>query len=99
MSLLKSGNFDPRAAMDADTLEAANQMILSPVAMPNGLSPGMKLGALGVGLLAILTFSSLASSRNDANQIAAKPNAITTTAVVPPGGLVPQATLRPGPPE
>ena len=99
MSLLKSGNVDPRANMDSDTLEAANQKILSPVAMPNGLSPGMKLGVVGIGLLAILTFSSLANSRNEANQIAAQPATVTTAAVVPPGGLVPQPTLRPGPPE
>jgi type IV secretion system protein VirB10 len=99
MSLLKSGKVDPRAAMDTDALDAANQMILSPVAMPNGLSPGMKLGIAGIGLLAILTFSSLANSRNAANQIAAKPAAVTPTAIVPPGGLVPQPTLRPGPPE
>ena len=72
MSLLKSGNVDPRANMDTDTLEEANQKILSPVAMPNGLSPGMKLGVLGIGLLAILTFSSLANSRNEAKQAAAE---------------------------
>jgi hypothetical protein len=41
---------DPRSALDPDTLEDANQKILSPVAMPNGLSPGMKLGVLGIGL-------------------------------------------------
>ena len=99
MSIFKSGNTDPRSAIDSDTLEEANQKILSPVAMQNGLSPGMKLGVLGIGLLAILTFTSLASSRNDATQIAEKANAITTTAVVPPGGLVPQVMLRPGPPE
>jgi hypothetical protein len=63
MSLLKSGNNDPRSAIDAELLEEANQKILSPVAMPNGLSPGMKLGVLGIGLLAILTFTSLANSR------------------------------------
>lgn len=99
MSIFKSGNMDPRTAIDADTLEEANQRILSPVAMPNGLSPGMKLGVVGIGLLAILTFSSLANSRNEADQIAAKPAAASTPAVVPPGGLVPQPTLRPGPPE
>jgi type IV secretory pathway VirB10-like protein len=99
VSIFKSGNMDPRTAIDSDTLEEANQRILSPVAMPNGLSPGMKLGVVGIGLLAILTFSSLANSRNEANQITAKPAAVSTPAVVPPGGLVPQPTLRPGPPE
>lgn len=99
VSIFKSGNRDPRTAIDADTLEEANQRILSPVAMPNGLSPGMKLGVVGIGLLAILTFSSLANSRNEADQVATQAAARTATAVVPPGGLVPQPTLRPGPPE
>lgn len=99
VSIFKSGNMDPRTAIDSDTLEEANQRILSPVAMPNGLSPGMKLGVVGIGLLAILTFSSLANSRNEADQVATKPAAVSTPAVVPPGGLVPQPTLRPGPPE
>jgi len=97
--MFKSGNTDPRTAIDADTLEEANQRILSPVAMPNGLSPGMKLGVVGIGLLAILTFSSLAKSRNEADQVAAQPATRTAAAVVPPGGLVPQPILRPGPPE
>jgi type IV secretion system protein VirB10 len=99
VSIFKSGNTDPRTAIDSDTLEEANQRILSPVAMPNGLSPGMKLGVVGIGLLAILTFSSLANSRNEADQVAAQAATRTATAVVPPGGLVPQPTLRPGPPE
>ena len=99
VSIFKSGNRDPRTAIDSDTLEEANQRILSPVAMPNGLSPGMKLGVVGIGLLAILTFSSLANSRNEADQVAAQAAARTAAAVVPPGGLVPQPTLRPGPPE
>jgi type IV secretion system protein VirB10 len=99
VSIFKSANTDPRTAIDSDTLEEANQRILSPVAMPNGLSPGMKLGVVGIGLLAILTFSSLANSRNEADQVAAQAAARTATAVVPPGGLVPQPMLRPGPPE
>lgn len=99
VSIFKSGNTDPRTSIDPDTLEEANQRILSPVAMPNGLSPGMKLGVVGIGLLAILTFSSLANSRNEADQVAAQAAAVSTSAVIPPGGLVPQPTLRPGPPE
>ena len=98
MSMFKSGNTDPRTAIDADTLEEANQRILSPVAMPNGLSPGMKLGVVGIGLLAILTFSSLAKSRNEADQVAAQPSNRPAPAVVPPGRLVPQPNFRPGPP-
>ncbi len=100
MSVLKSSSADPREEMDADTLQDANQQILSPVAIPAGLSPGMKLGVLGIGLLGTLTFSTLATSRSDANQSAAQTaKAAASTTQIPKGGFVPPATLRPGPPE
>lgn len=100
MTRLKSAATDPRAAMEIDDLKAANAQIASPVAMPAGLSPGLKLGFVGVGLLGILTFTTLATSRSDANERAGT-SAIATTlpTAIPKGGLVPQATLRPGPPE
>ena len=101
MTALKSGTADPRATMAAETLEDANHQIISPVAMPAGLSPGIKLGFVGIGLLGILTFTTLATSRGDANQssTAAPPAAAAVATVIPRGGLVPQATLLPGPPE
>ncbi len=100
MTALKPDGTDPRTAMDAEALEGANQQILSPVAMPVGLSPGMKLGFVGIGLLGILTFTTLATSRSDANQVATPaPAAASVATVIPQGGLVPKATLRPGPPE
>ncbi|OYY69335.1 MAG: hypothetical protein B7Y44_06700 [Sphingomonadales bacterium 28-55-16] len=100
MNMLKSGSVDPRVGMDAGVLEDANQQILSPVAMPEGLSPGMKLGVLGVGLLGILTFTTLATSRSDANQSAAQlAKAVPGATALPKSGFVPPATLRPGPPE
>jgi type IV secretion system protein VirB10 len=102
MTVLKSGDADPRAAMDAEILKDANQPILSPVAMPDGLSPGMKLGVLGVGLLGIITFSTLASSRIDANPAApadAAANSSMAARGVSTGGFVQPATLLPGPPE
>jgi type IV secretion system protein VirB10 len=100
MSVLKSGEADPRSAMDAEALEKANQPVLSPVAMPAGFSPGMKLGFVGIGLLGILTFTTLATSRSDANQTnASVPAAASVATVIPQGGLVPKAVLKPGPPE
>ncbi len=96
MSILKSAAADPRADMAPDALDAANQAVLSPVAMPAGLSPGMKLGVVGIGLLGIITFTTLASSRGDAAKSAmTKPVA----AVAPVGGLVPSPVLVPGPAE
>jgi hypothetical protein len=100
MTVLKANGADPRTAMDADALDDANQQILSPVAMPAGLSPGLKLGFVGIGLLGVLTFTTLATSRGDANSpTKAVPGAAAVATVVPQGGLVPKAVLRPGPPE
>ena len=100
MSVLKSSGVDPRAAMDSEALDSANQPVFSPVAMPAGLSPGMKLGFVGIGLLGILTFTTLATSRGDANQTnAPAPAAASVATVIPQGGLVPNAVLKPGPPE
>ena len=99
MSVLKSDANDPRTEMAAEVLEDANQPVLSPVAMPAGLSPGMKLGFVGIGLLGILTFTTLATSRGDATQAATKATGPTVANIVPQGGLVPNPVLRPGPPE
>ena len=100
MTRLKSTNADPRAAMEVDELKAANAQIASPVAMPAGLSPGLKLGFIGIGLLGILTFTTLATSRSDANERAStSASAAAVPSAIPKGGLVPPATLRPGPPE
>ena len=99
MSVLKTEGTDPRANMEAGALEDANAPVLSPVAMPAGLSPGMKLGFVGIGLLGILTFTTLATSRGDATQAGAKAALPMTATAVPAGGIVPKAVLRPGPPE
>jgi Bacterial conjugation TrbI-like protein len=98
MSILKSGKADPRADMAPEALDAANQPVFSPVAMPAGLSPGMKLGVVGIGLLGIITFATLASSRGDATRsVAVKPP--VNAAIAPPGGFVPKGVLLPGPAE
>lgn len=100
MTLLKTSATDPRGAMDSNALDEANAQIASPVAMPTGLSPGLKLGFIGIGLLGILTFTTLATSRSDANEAgAALPASAAVASAVPKGGFVPAATLKPGPPE
>ncbi|MVZ97469.1 TrbI/VirB10 family protein [Sphingorhabdus sp. IMCC26285] len=99
MNHLKPEGADPRSEMQAEALESANAPVLSPVAMPAGLSPGLKLGFVGIGLLGILTFTTLATSRGDASQTAAKQTGSTVANIVPQGGLVPKAVLLPGPPE
>ena len=99
MNHLKPEGTDPRTELNAEALESANAPVLSPVAMPSGLSPGLKLGFVGIGLLGILTFTTLATSRGDATQTSGKQTGTTVANIVPQGGLVPQAVLLPGPPE
>ncbi len=98
MSSFKSDQIDPREAMASETLDDANQPVFSPVAMPAGLSPGMKLGIVGISLLGIITFTTLASSRGDAAKSAVKPVA-SASAIAPTAGFVPKPTLLPGPPQ
>jgi hypothetical protein len=100
VSILKSRTADPRTLIEPDALDAANQLPLSPVAMPTGLTPGLKLGFVGVALLGILTFTTLATSRGDASKsFAVRPLPSSAVAVAPPAELVPKAVLLPGPPE
>ena len=99
MSALKPETSDPRASLSADALDAANQPVFSPVAMPAGLSPGLKLGIIGIGLLGVITFSTLASSRGDAAKTAGLKPAPSVANIAPAGGFVPKATLLPGPPQ
>ncbi len=100
MSIFKADKADPRANMEPEALDVANQRALSPVAMPAGLTPGLKLGFAGIGLLGIITFTSLASSRGDATKSqGVRPNTNTTTMAAPVGGFVPPAPLVPGPPQ
>lgn len=99
MNHLKPEGTDPRTELNSEALESANAPVLSPVAMPSGLSPGLKLGFVGIGLLGILTFTTLATSRGDATQTSGKQTGTTVANIVPQGGLVPQAVLLPGPPE
>lgn len=100
MSMLKSGAADPRASINSDVFDGMGQPMLTPVAMPGGLTGGMKLGIVGIGLLGILTFTTLSANRGDALEVSAKRAAVgPVAAVAPPGGLVPKAVLQPGPPE
>ena len=99
MKFFGAQSVDPRGAIDADALEASTPNMLSPVAMPTGLTPELKLGIVGISLLGILTFTSLASSRGEAAKIPANRPGANVTAVAPPGGLVPKPVLLPGPPE
>ncbi len=97
MQFFKPGKSDPRSHMEPDALNAANQAVLSPVAMPAGYSPGMKLGMIGIGLLGVITFTTLAGSRGNAAKSPALKPAANVVAVAPPGGFVPKPALLAGP--
>lgn len=58
----------------------------------------MKLGIVGIGLLGVITFTTLVSSRGDAAKTAVKP-APSVATVVPASGFVPKPALLPRPPQ
>jgi type IV secretory pathway VirB10-like protein len=63
MSLLKSSVRDPRSSLSSDALDEANQRALPAFPPTSSLSPGLGLGVVGIGLLGVLTFASLANQR------------------------------------
>lgn len=90
---------DPRQAMDQDALAEANRRASPQISVASGFTPGMAAGVCGIGLLGIITFSSLAAQRNNAEQ--ATPAVAATTSVAPGiAGNTPQHGLIPvRPPE
>ena len=73
---------DPRVAMDSDLLAEANRRASPQITVASSFTPGVAAGVCGIGLLGILTFSSLAANRTDVQPTVASP-AQTGTAVDP----------------
>ncbi len=82
---------DPRLAMDEDALDAANRRAAPQVRIASGFSPGLAVGILGVGALALLTYGTLANSRMNA----AKQRATTSAYTPPRPASGPNAALTP----
>ena len=77
---------DPRQAMGDNALAEANRRASPQISVASGFTPGMAAGLCGIGLLGIITFSSLAAQRNNAGQQAGQP-VVAGAAVAP--GMVP----------
>jgi type IV secretion system protein VirB10 len=73
---------DPRAAMDEDALAEANRRASPKISVASGFTPGLAAGIFGIGLLGVITFSSLSAQRGSLQQrgmSAAAVGAVPTT--------------------
>jgi type IV secretory pathway VirB10-like protein len=59
---------DPRAAMDEGALAEANRRASPKIVVAGGFTPGMAAGICGIGLLGLMTFSSLSAQRSNMQQ-------------------------------
>lgn len=59
---------DPRIALDEDALAQANRRASPQIAVASGFTPGLAAGLCGIGLLGVITFSTLAAQRTSAQQ-------------------------------
>lgn len=93
MSVLKSGT-DPRAALSDGILDEANRRASPNLVTASGISPGFALGFVGIGLLGVLTFTTLTNGRTSATvpaMVATKP--VPAPAVIPVGPPSPKPVL------
>ncbi len=91
----KSG-FDPRQAIDNDALAEANRRASPQITLASGFTPGMAAGVCGIALLGIMTFSSLAAQRNNAQPLAGQ---AAGSAALVPGGANGQTIIPVRPPD
>ena len=86
------GGTDPRQALGSDALAEANRRASPQITVASGFTPGMAAGLCGIGLLGIITFSSLAAQRGTTQQsagtqaiagAAAFPGAANGRAIIP----------------
>lgn len=84
MELEAKMDADPRLGMDEDALAEANRRASPQLSVASGFTPGLAAGLFGIGLLGVITFSSLAAQRNNAQpQAGSEPTAV---AAPPPAG-------------
>ncbi len=95
MTLLKSTPRDPRLSLTPDALEEANRRALPDLPRASSLSPGLMLGLAGVGLLGVLTFTSLARERTKL-AVSPVPSAVPVAPV--PAPAPPVVAMAPAPP-
>ena len=91
MKPMKPSATDPRADLPLDTLEEANRRASPQITMASAFTPSMALGVMGVGLLGVITFTSLANGRTEAAQA---PAALAQPAkIIPVGPPTPPPVL------
>jgi type IV secretory pathway VirB10-like protein len=86
---------DPRTALPDDILDEANRRASPRMITASGFSPGLALGMVGIGLLGVVTFTTLTNQRTNA---AKPPQAVTQPAVAPAKPPMPVVTPQPVPP-
>ena len=93
---------DPRETLSDDVLDQANRRASPNLVTASGISPGMALGFVGIGLLGVLTFTTLTNGRTDAatpyptSAVAAKSG--QPVAIIPVGPPSPKPVLITAPP-
>lgn len=89
---------DPRTAMDADTLAAANAIAMPRVGTNTNDALGLFLGLGGAALLGVLTFSTLASVREKEPPAPEPPRVVQALPPPAPPPVVEPARFEPPPP-
>jgi type IV secretory pathway VirB10-like protein len=77
---------DPRTAMGSDVLAEANRRASPQLTVASGFTPGMAAGVCGLGLLGLITFSSLSAQRSSMQ--AQNNPAVASTAMLAAAGAV-----------
>lgn len=87
-------NQDPRLTLDEDALAQANRRASPQISVASNFTPGMAAGLCGIGLLGVITFSTLAAQRTNAHQ-ATQIAPIGSTALQGAAGGSPVQTVIP----
>ena len=86
---------DPRGALPEDVLDQANRRASPAIITASGITPGMALGFVGIGLLGVMTFTTLTNGRTEAAStampVASRSGA--SPAVIPVGPPSPKPVL------
>ena len=86
---------DPRGALPEDVLDQANRRASPAIITASGITPGMALGFVGIGLLGVMTFTTLTNGRTEAAStampVATRPDVSPT--VIPVGPPSPKPVL------
>jgi type IV secretory pathway VirB10-like protein len=97
---IHTSDTDPRGALSEDVLDQANRRTSPAIVTASGITPGMALGFVGVGLLGVLTFTTLTNSRTEASLPSGAATALrpgVSPTIIPVGPLSPKPVLMAAP--